>query len=124
MALTADLMGIGLPGPLARYLGYANLAVTTTGTSSTDAYALGPDVSFITLSTAGSQTGAVFHANTPLMRPIIVTNPTATTGIIYPSTGASLNGGTATTAGQNIAQNKTAIYIRVSSTVWVSILTA
>lgn len=124
MAIASDLMGLGLPGPLARYLSFDNLAVTATGTSSTDAYALGATVSFVTLTTASSQTGVKFHADTPLMRPIFVTNPTSTTGIVYPSAGASLNGGTATTAGQNLAQNKTAIYIRVSSTVWVSILTA
>ncbi|MBS0172963.1 MAG: hypothetical protein JSR64_02875 [Nitrospira sp.] len=124
MAIASDLMGLGLPGPLAQYLSFNNLAVTTTGTSATDAYALGPDVSFVTLTTASSQTGVKFHANTPLLRPIIITNPTSTTGIVYPSTSGTLNGGTATTGGQNLAQNKTAVYFRVSANVWVSILTA
>ena len=123
MASSSDLMGLGLPGPLATYLAYDNTAVTTTGTSSTDAVTLGAGVTFVTLTTASSQTGAKFNANTPLMRPIIITNPTSTTAVIYPSTSGQLNGGTATTGGQNLAQNKTAIYIRVSANVYVSILT-
>lgn len=97
MAIASDLMGLGLPGPLAQYLSFDNLAVTATGTSATNAYALGPDVSFVTLTTASSQTGVKFHANTPLLRPIVITNPTSTTGIVYPSTSGTLNGGTATT---------------------------
>ncbi len=124
MASTSDLVGLGLPAPLATFLGYSPTTVVTAGTSATDATALGPDVGFVVLTTASSQTGAKLHASYPIGRPLIITNPTSTTGIIYPPTSGTINGGTATSGGQNLAVNKTAVYIRQTSTAWVSILTA
>lgn len=130
MALASDLMNLGLPGPIANLIGDTPSTLVTTGTTAATAAAIRSN--FVVLTTAGSQTGALLPAASasggmPGGSPsdiITVTNPTATTGIVYPEVGGTLNGGTVTTGGQNLAQNKTAVFIRVAALTWVSILTA
>ncbi len=122
MSTVSDLMGLGFPGPLAGAEGFSPQALTTTGTSSTTAAAI--TGSAVVLATAGSQTGAILPATWPLWKPIVITCPTATTAIVYPDSGGTLNGGTATSGGQNLAQTKTMIVFKVASLTWVSVLTA
>lgn len=122
MSTVADLMGLGMPGALASRLGFTPTTLTTTGTSATTAAAIQTKLTILT--TASSQTGAILPAAASLGGIFIVTNPTATTGIVYPDSGGTINGGTATTGGQNIAQNKTIIFIKVANLTWVSVLTA
>ncbi len=122
MSATTDLMAFGMPGPLAILEGLTKSTLVTTGTSATTAAAIRSNL--VVLTTAGSQTGAILPATASIGDFIYITNPTSTTGIIYPDSGGTLNGGTVTTGGQNLAQNKTAIYIKVASLTWVSILTA
>lgn len=124
-ALASDLVGLGVAGPLARYLGLsAPTTVVAAGTTAAGATAINPQLTFVIADTATSQTGLSLPADAPIGRPIWITNPDSDTAVIYPSSGASLNGGTVTTAGQNLAQNKTAIYIRQTTAKWLSILTA
>lgn len=122
MSTVADLMGLGMPGALASRLGFTPTTLTTTGTSATTAAAITTKLTILT--TASSQTGAILPATASLGGIFIVTNPTATTGIVYPDSGGTINGGTATTGGQNIAQNKTIIFVKVAALTWVSVLTA
>lgn len=121
-ASASDLAALGVPPEQAKRIGDILATVVTAGTTAAAATAA-PAASFLVLTTAGSQTGVVLPSHNAL-RTVIVTNPTATTGIVYPPVGATLNGGTATTGGQNLAQNKTLIVFYVTPTVLVSILTA
>ncbi len=124
MASTADLVGLGVSPQLATYLGYTPTTVVAAGTSSTTATALGSDVGFVVLTTASSQTGVRLHANYPIGRPLYITCPTSDSGVVFPPSSGTINGGTATTGGLTLAQNKTAIFIRQTTTAWLSILTA
>ena len=124
MATTADLTGLAMPPPLATFLGYSPTTVVAAGTASTTATALGPDVGFVVLTTASSQTGVRLHASYPIGRPLFITNPTSDSAVIFPPSSGQINGGTATTGGLTLAQNKTAIFIRQTTGLWLSILTA
>lgn len=117
-----DLMQLGMPFELAKRVGDVPATVVTAGTTAAAA-TVAPAAGFITLTTAGSQTGIVLPSHNA-GRTCVITNPTATTGVVFPPVGATLNGGTATTGGQNLAQNKTMIVWYASPTVLVSILTA
>ena len=121
-ASTNDLMALGMPAELARRVGDTLATVVCAGTAASAA-TVAPAASFLVLTTAASATGVVLPSHNAL-RTVVVTNPVATTAIIYPPVGAQLNGGTATTGGQNIAQNKTAIVYYQTPTLLVSILTA
>lgn len=123
MATAQDLVGLGVPPSQATYLAFTPQAVTAAGTATGTATALDKDVSFLNVTTAGSQDGIRFHANTPLGKPIVVFNLAATTANVYPSTGGAINGGS-TDAAVTIAQNKVRVFMRYSTNVWVSWLTA
>src|SRR5690349_16151904 len=126
MSQTSDLMAFGMAASLANLEGYTKTTLVTTGTTAATAAPIRSN--FVVLTTAASQTGALLPASgLPGGSPgdiFIVTNPTATSGIVYPESGGTLNGGTVTTGGQTIAQNKTILFIRVAALTWVSILTA
>lgn len=123
MASVSDLVGLGLPPKLAQAIGYSPTTVVAAGTTAATATEIGPDVGFVVADTGSSLTGLKLNASYPLGRPLIITNPDSDTAIIYPPTSGTINGGTATTGGQNLAQNKTAIYIRQTDVKWVSVLT-
>lgn len=118
MAQISDLMGLGLPGPLASRLGSNVMALTTTGTSSGTAATI--NASLQRLDTAGSQTGAIFPTSMPLAKIFVLFNPGATSAVLYPMSGATINGASSLT----LAQNKTVAVMRYSATVLVSVLTA
>ena len=120
MCQPSDLMGLGMAPGSAAQLGFTPSAVTTTGTSSGGAYALDPSQDLISLTTASSQTGAILSTNTRLGDVIVVNNSTSTTGVIYPSSGATINAASS----YNLVQNKTAIIVRYSTTLYFAILTA
>ena len=54
---------------------------------------------------------------------LLVVNPNSTTANIYPPTGGNFNGGS-TDAAITLAQNKVRIFIRYSTTLCYSVLTA
>ncbi len=120
MSLAVDLMGVGLNPEVARRLGASALtSVTTAGTTQGTATAIPNGVNNVLLVTAGSQTGAILNSATELDLPIVVTNSTATTGVVYPPTGGAINSAAAN-AGVNISQNESATFVRLSSTRWIS----
>ena len=55
---------------------------------------------------------------------MIINSPDSDSAIIYPPTDGTINGGTATTGGLTLAQNKTAMFMRQTAVKWVAILTA
>ena len=122
MAKSSDLAALGLAPALAALLDFTPTAITGTGTSAgTAATCTG---TLVNLTTAGSQTGLILPAVGvglgALGRVIVVGVASATTGIVYPPTGATINGASSL----NVAQNKTVAFYYYSPTIIFSILTA
>jgi hypothetical protein len=122
MSKAADLMGIGFSWPQAQNLGYNNIAITAAGSTSTDATACDPQNSVFVMTATGAD-GIRMSTSVPLLRPIIVVNTSGSTGKVYPFTGGNFNGGS-TDAGISVATQKSMFIMRVSSTSWISILSA
>lgn len=121
MTTAVDLMAFGMGGELSRRLGQTPTTLVTTGTTqATAALVLSR---LVTLTTAGSQTGAIVQAASAIGTEYIFSNPTATSAIVYAPVGHTLNGGASTT-GLTLAQNKCCRLIQMSKGVWVTILTA
>ena len=119
MAQSTDLMGLGTPAKLADMLANNVGAVTTTGTSSTTAVLLKGSHTYV-LTTAASQTGAILSGTETLGDVIYITNTTATTAVIYPPATATFN--TSASTSFNLAQYKTGIFIRLTSTTYIALL--
>lgn len=123
MASTKDLAGLGMSAQLASYVGFEPEAVTAAGTATGTATVLRANAGFINVTTAGSADGIRFNDAWPLGRPVFIVNPNATTANIYPPTGGNINGGL-TDGAITLAQNKVRLFIRYSTTLCYSILTA
>lgn len=82
-------------------------ALTTAGTTQSGAPLLVGAVNILT--TAASQTAALLPTSHPLGSPIIVRVNTATTAVIFPPVGGSINGGSAN-ASFSVAQNKPTVF--------------
>ncbi len=123
--LAVDLMsGGGVSQQAAAYIGASALTtVTTAGTTQGTATTIPASVTNVSLTTAGSQTGAILSASVPMEVGIMVYNSTATTGVVYPPSGGKLNSG-ATNAGFNVAQYESVILTRKNSTQWSVVSTA
>lgn len=123
MALNTDLVGTGVPDTLARRLGYpVQKAVTAAGTASTDATVLDTQNKVVNMTATGSD-GIRLPTNMPLNTWYIVFNSSGSTGKVYPPTGGAINGGS-TDAGLSLATLKNAAFMRLSTTVVISNLTA
>lgn len=120
MSTVQDLMGLGFPGPLAARLGNSYTALTTTGTASTTAAAI--STSLTALTTASSQTGAILPSAASIGRPFYVTNTTATGGVVYPPAGSTFN--TSASTSYSMAQYNTAVFIRLTSSLWAVMASA
>lgn len=123
MAQALDLVDLGMPSAQALYVGFQSGSVTATGTSAAGAAPIGA-ANFVNLVTASSQAGVVLKGDMPYGIPVVVFVASATTGVVYPPTGGTINGGTATTGGISLVQNAAAIFMRYDNTKWFSILTA
>lgn len=123
--LATDLMsGGGVAQQAAEYIGASALTtVTTAGTTQGTATLIPPSVTNVSLTTAGSQTGAILSASVPLERAVMVRNSTATAGVVYPPSGGSFNSGSAN-AGFTVSQNESIFIVRKSTTLWQVISTA
>lgn len=118
MATINDLMGLGMPGPLATREGHNVAAITCAGTSSGTATSISASVAQLTA--ASSQTGAIFPSGMSLAKPFYINTVSTTSAVLYPPSGATINGASSLT----LAQNKTAMVIRFSATILISVLTA
>lgn len=122
MATTADLMGLGMPGPLANLLGNTPTQVTGVGTTQASGATLR---SMSSLITTGGATAFTISPNAALSRLFFVFNGSSTTALIYPPVGASAAiGGGGTDAAFSLVQGKSAIIWRFSTTVFGAVLTA
>lgn len=122
MALAVDLMGVGLPQEQSVRLGFSDLTtVAGVGTAQVGAAAI--KVNNILATTAVGQTAFVLPSDAELEVPYLVTNSTATAALVFPPSGGTINAAAAD-ASVSIAQNLARMFIRKSSTRWVSFLTA
>lgn len=122
MALTKNLMGLGLPGALANVLGETINSVTGVGTSQSSGPTLAP-ASLNILTTASSQTACTLPSpaqGSAVDDSVVVYTNTSTTGLVFPDTGSTIDNGTATTGSVSIAQNRGRAFKRVSPTAWIS----
>lgn len=123
MALNKDLMGGGMADSLARHAGLPNtLAVTAAGTTTADATVLATQNKVVTMTASGSD-GIRLPTNMPLNAEYWVYNSSGSTGKVYPPSGGAINGGS-TDAGLSVATLKVAVFMRLSTNVVISILTA
>lgn len=120
MATTADLMGLGMPGPLAAIIGNTPTAVTGIGTSQASGAVLRSMTSCVT---SGGATAYTISANASISRLFFVFNGSSTTALIYPPVGGAIGGG-ATDAAFSLAQGKSVIIWRFSTNVFPAVLTA
>lgn len=118
LAKNTDLMGLGLAPGLAQLMGDSYATVTATGTAQVGGAALVGTVNNVT--TAGGQTAVVLPSAWPQLSAINVYVNTATTALVYPPSGNTINQG-AGDASVNVAQGKMTTFIRISNTAWLSL---
>jgi hypothetical protein len=121
MSTVADLMGLGMPGPLANRIGNTPLTIAGVGTAQVGAAAIQTSATFAT--TSGGATAFVLPTAASLGREFWVFNSTATTALVFPPTSGTIQGGSAN-ASFSVAQNKTAVFMRMTSTAWAAVLSA
>jgi hypothetical protein len=121
MSSSGELIGLGMPPKLAGLVGNLPSAKTGVGTAQSGAAPI--TTNFTVLTTAGGTTAFLLPTVPAGSGPYIVANPSATTALIYPPSGGTIQGGSADAA-FSVAQNKTAMFFKTSATAWVVNLTA
>lgn len=121
MALVSDLMGLGMPGPLATLLGNTPGTLAGTGTAQTGATQI--TTSMAKLTTTGGATAFVFRSTSTITRLFFLYNSSATTALIYPPSGGTIVG-LSQDAAFSLAQNKSVIFWRYDANTFVANLTA
>lgn len=123
MPLAKDFIGVGMPDVFARLEGFnPAAAVTAAGSSTTDATLLLLAQNWVLMTATGAD-GVRLPAGTSQLRPHIVTNTSASTGLVYPPTGGNFAGGT-TDAAISVPTRKTIICWRYNTTGWAYNLSA
>jgi hypothetical protein len=123
-ALAIDLGGLGLPMELAGRVGFTVVnSITGVGTTQVGAAAIPAGVNNVSTVTAGGTTAFILPAAAELEVPYFVTNPSATTALIFPPTGGAINAAGAN-ASVSIVTLLARVFIRKSTNVWISFLAA
>lgn len=124
MSLAVDLMGVGLPQEQAVRLGFSDLTtIAGVGTAQSGAASIPNFVNNVLATTAGGQTAFVLSSDIEIDVPYSVVNSSSTAALVFPPSGGAINAAAAD-ASVSIAQNLGRIFIRKSSTRWISFLTA
>lgn len=124
MSLAVDLMGIGLPQEQAVRLGFSDLTtIAGVGTAQSGGASIPNFVNNVLATTAGGQTALVLPSDAELEMPYSVVNSSSTAALVFPPSGGAINAAAAD-ASVSIAENLGRIFIRKSSTRWISFLTA
>jgi len=122
MTKAADMMGLGFSWPQAQAEGFSSVAITAAGSASTNATVC-DNQNDVFIMTATGADGIRMNASVPLLSPIYVVNTSGSSGLVYPATGGNFNGGS-TDAAITLATHTSMLIMRVSTTVWISNLTA
>lgn len=121
MAIVTDLMGLGMPGPLATLLG--NTPGTLAGAGTTQAAGTLISSSMAKLTTTGGATAFTFRSTTTISRLFFLYNSSATTALIYPPSGGTIVG-LSQDAAFSLAQNKSVLIWHFDLNTYVANLTA
>lgn len=123
MSLAVDLSGLGMPPEQAVRLGFSSLTtIAGVGTAQVGAAAIPNFVNNVLATTTGGATAFVLP-DAELNVPYLVANSSATAALVFPPSGGTINAAAAN-ASVSIAQNLARMFIRLSSTRWISFLTA
>lgn len=101
--------------------GFTATGLTATGSAQTDALQLSSDINEFT--TVASSTGAKLPANSSPGDECVVANYGAQTLSVYGQTGESITNGSVNAA-FSVAANKSAYFVKASSTRWNVVLSA
>lgn len=121
MATQTDLMGLGMPGPLAQLLGNMPTTLAGIGTANTTGAII--TSSMLELTTSSGQTAFILRSTAGISRLFFLFNSSSTTALIYPPIGGNINQAGTDTA-LSLVQNKAVILWHFSPLVYRSVLTA
>jgi hypothetical protein len=122
MPLLKSLLGTGTaPGQAEAIMGRVTSGLTAAGTTQTDALLLATSICEFT--TVASGAGTRMPANLDPGDKVYIYNAGANTLSVYPPTGEYIQSG-AINAAFSVGANKSAIFIKRSSTKWMAILSA
>lgn len=119
MAATSDLTGAGLPALLASLLGTTYAAVSAAGSATGDATVIKKAQTLIELTATGAD-GVRLPSDADVNAVYIIANTSGSSGIVYPPTGGTINGGTSETLTTTIV----GVFIRMTNTKWAGLLGA
>lgn len=123
-SLSTDLMGVGMDSEQALRLGTSALTtIAGVGTAQVGGAAIPKLVNNVLATTSGGQTALVLPVTAEIGAPYYVTNSTATAAIVFPPVGGAINAAGAN-ASVSIATDLARVFIRLTSTRWISFLTA
>lgn len=120
MALTTSLMGAGMPAGQAAQLGDTNKSITGVGTSQGGSSPIVYAGDVCLLTTSAGQTACTIDSAFPVGEVAEVYTITATSGLLFPPTGCTIDQGSAN-ASVAIAQNRGRRIRRVSATAFVTL---
>ena len=121
-ALTTDLVGLGMPAPLANLVGVAIRNVTAAGTTQGTGTTIGADGNQICLVTTGaSDTAVTLSANIPVGEGVMVQNINATiyAANVFPPSGCTIDAGSAN-SGITLNGNEAVYILRTTATAFRS----
>jgi hypothetical protein len=121
MASSGELIGLGMAPKLSGLVG--NLPSAKTGVGTAQATATPITTNFTVLTTAGGATAFLLPTVPAGAGPYFLFTATSTTAVIFPPVGGSIQGA-ATDAKFDLAQNKGALFYKISSTAWAVNLSA
>ena len=122
MTRAETLIRAAMPAIWARLLGYVIATIAGTGTTQGAGAPIG-DNTLVNLTTASSQTACLMPSDKGLGHEVTISVASATTGLVFPQTGGTIQGGSAN-ASFSLAQNKVAKFTQIAALTWVAILTA
>lgn len=121
MALVGNLVQLGIQAEAAKRLGFTVASVTATGSSASDAAAIGKAATLVKVDTTGASQGVKLPSDAELGVPYVLGNISSTAALIYPPTSGQINGDTASTGTVPLTARGTTMCIRVDSVNWVAI---
>ena len=124
MSTIQDLMGLGMPGPLASRIGN-NVTAALAGVGTAQAGAAAIRTKVTTGTTSGGATAFILPSAASIGSVWYFMNNSATAALVYPPAGVSgtINNGSAD-ASFSVAQSKPTTFIRVSTVAWMASLSA
>lgn len=123
MTLATDLMGLGMPAALAAVEGFQTGTIAGVGTAQGGSSPIVRAGFIYRATTSSGQTAVTLDSAYPLGGETIMINTTATAMLLFPPTGANINGGSAN-ASFSVAQNKPVRILRFDATNFIVILSA